>query len=151
MTIDIEQLRADMKAGTPGPWRHGKAYRSVVSDSLSGYDDAENLRAYGGHLICESVQDHNLRRIARLPDLEAEYLRLREAADALADAVAVASECEIFKASLYDEEGVEGWRWDHPDGRHWYGMGVWENDPPLHPLVENALDAYRSAANGDAE
>ncbi len=34
--------------------------------------------------------------------------------------------------SCYDEEGVEGWRWESPDGETEYTvMGDWSDDPPV--------------------
>lgn len=43
------------------------------------------------------------------------------------------------KVSLYDEEGVEGWRWTHPDGREWTAAGAWDEAPPMHPVVRVAI------------
>lgn len=42
-------------------------------------------------------------------------------------------------ASLYDEEGIEGWRWTHPDGRQWEEVGDWWSKPPMHPVARAAL------------
>ena len=73
----VAQMVADREAGTPGPWMIGHAYRSIVSDANTGYDRPDDVDAYGGHLVCESVKwDANARRISRLPDLEAAYLTL---------------------------------------------------------------------------
>ena len=87
MTIDIEQLRKDMEAGTQGDWEwvsdsHLKnvfrvdEYAGVgwlewteeISETFSQYDD--------GVFVSKGA---NARRIARLPELEREYLALREA------------------------------------------------------------------------
>lgn len=43
------------------------------------------------------------------------------------------------KVSLYDEEGVEGWRWTLPDGRELHEIGAWDEDQPPHPLAVAAL------------
>ena len=55
---------------TPGPWRVGKNYASVVADhpvpEIRGSDDTE---AYGGHLICESAAECNQALIAAAPEL----------------------------------------------------------------------------------
>lgn len=67
----------------------------------------------------------------------------REVAKALADAYAVASQCTVEQESMYDEEGVEGWRWTHPDGREWVETGLWDEGPPRHPLVDDALEKLR--------
>lgn len=55
-------------------------------------------------------------------------------------AIRIAVECgEPDRCSLYDEEGVEGWKWTHPDGREWTEIGSWDEQAPLHPLVVDAL------------
>lgn len=68
MTIDIEQLRSDMEAGTDGPWINAEG----------------SIRSRSG-VPCVSVivaanenPEADARRIARLPDLEQAYLDLRE-------------------------------------------------------------------------
>lgn len=55
---------------TPGPWRIGKNYGAVVADhpvpELRGSDD---VNAYGGHLIAESIALQNRPLIATAPEL----------------------------------------------------------------------------------
>lgn len=55
---------------TLGPWRIGKAYGAVVSDHpvtlMRGSDDVE---AYGGHMVAESVAKNNLALVAAAPEL----------------------------------------------------------------------------------
>ena len=60
---------------------------------------------------------------------------------AIKEAYKLASECDLGKASLYDEEGVEGWQWTHPSGREWYETGDWDESPPIHPELDAALRA----------
>lgn len=38
----------------------------------------------------------------------------------------------VSKVSLYDEEGVEGWRWDGPNGEEYSEVGAWD-EPPVIP------------------
>jgi hypothetical protein len=52
---------------------------------------------------------------------------------------AVNSCCDPVRVSLYDEEGIEGWRWTAGDGREWTEMGDWD-DEPIHPLAEEAIE-----------
>jgi hypothetical protein len=58
---------------TPGPWRRGKGYGAVVSDSFIGTKDCNDkygsLAFYGGHLICESASPGNIRLISEAPSL----------------------------------------------------------------------------------
>ena len=73
MTPDeIEQMKADIEAGTPGPWRAGQHgnFRVYGPDGIGEHSG----------LIAEVLKGKaNAYRIARVPDLEAEALRLREA------------------------------------------------------------------------
>lgn len=89
--IDIEQLRADMEAGTGGPWH----YRPQAFDDW-GYVRGPDRGDGWGPFICQAKaptseefenecrrtgQDPwgpNARRIARLPDLEQAYLDMHE-------------------------------------------------------------------------
>ena len=79
MTPDeIEKMKADMEAGTPGPW---------VSLTGGRWGDQHQIHARTGNcshwianLKCESCPVNlgpNARRIARVPQLEVEVLRLR--------------------------------------------------------------------------
>ena len=56
---------------TPGTWRLGNYYRSIVCDSTDGtWSDDENLRGYGAPMICESVSSEaNARLIAAAPEM----------------------------------------------------------------------------------
>lgn len=59
---------------TPGPWRIGKNYGAIVSDSeeglgLPGACGPGAVEAYGGYLVCESVALANAEVIAAAPDL----------------------------------------------------------------------------------
>lgn len=54
---------------TPGPWREGTV-GGIVADAPTGFDDDDNMRAYGGHLVCESVWTKGNRSlIAAAPEL----------------------------------------------------------------------------------
>ena len=55
---------------TPGPWRVGETFGAIVADSpVSGIRGSDNVEAYGGHLIAESVAQKNRALIAAAPDL----------------------------------------------------------------------------------
>lgn len=71
---------------------------------------------------------------------------------ALADARLIASAPDLLEAAivqhecgppsavmLYDEEGIEGWRWTHPDGRDWEETGDWSEPVPMHPMMAAAI------------
>lgn len=58
-----------MSAHTRGPWRDSDGYGAIVADGDTGYDDADNLRGYGGHLVCESVAPRNRPLLRHAPDL----------------------------------------------------------------------------------
>jgi hypothetical protein len=40
---------------------------------------------------------------------------------------------------MYDQEGVEGWQWHHPDDRYVHVIGGWD-DLPSVPV--DVVDAY---------
>src|SRR5690606_9601390 len=88
------------------------------------------------------IDQHNYYR--RCGELAAELSTLRATNAGLVEALEIATACgEPEKASLYDEEGIEGWRWTHPDGREWTETGDWSEPAPLHPVVRAALDAAK--------
>jgi hypothetical protein len=45
----------------------------------------------------------------------------------------------VDKVSMYDQEGVEGWQWHHPDDRYVHVIGGWD-DLPSVPV--DVVDAY---------
>lgn len=111
-----------MSAHTPGPWEvcHTNNGTFVKSKRVAGY------LAEVRH--CRATQD-----------VKADA-RLIAAAPELLEALHVVSECgDPCKVSLYDEEGIEGWRWTHPDGREWEEVGEWCEGPPLHPVARAAI------------
>lgn len=63
---------------TPGPWRNSAkhAYGAIVADGPTGsarnysVDSAATVKAYGGHLVCESIwHAGNKRLVIAAPDL----------------------------------------------------------------------------------
>jgi hypothetical protein len=51
-------------------------------------------------------------------------------------------------ASLYDEEGVEGWRWEDAEGNERaVELGPWHETPPMPDIAEDEL---RRMITGDA-
>ena len=73
MTPDeIEKMKADIEAGTPGPWRASKVNPSRVFGP-----DNQPVMERDPPFRVSPRYEANARRIARLPDLEDEVLRLR--------------------------------------------------------------------------
>lgn len=117
--------------GTPGPW--------AVAPGLVRNDEARDVVKYDSQpddyqLIAEvrefyspAERDANAHLIAAAPDLLAALLRMQR--------------CGLpTRASLYDEEGIDGWRWVDPlDGSEVFAMGHWEDEPPLPPFAEEAI------------
>lgn len=65
---------------------------------------------------------------------------MEEAIKKLIEAINVITDCgDPDKVSLYDEEGVEGWRWTSSDGQEWTEIGSWD-EVPMHPLAEEAIE-----------
>lgn len=105
MTL-IDKIKADMEAGTKGPWRLDQTYNSIVAEYPTGWDDELNLSSYDGHMVCESVKkEENRRRIARVPEMEAALLAAEGCAnwcDALIEMVQATS-CEPDDPKAFDE------------------------------------------------
>lgn len=57
-------------------------------------------------------------------------------------AIALRLGWEITPVSMYDEEDVDGWQWDAPDGQEYFEIGIHE-EPPECPddIKENLLNA----------
>jgi hypothetical protein len=83
----IEELRADMAAGTKGPWG---VYRDAIGRPYSIVGHGRTLVTHSRAFPLRNRDDvwANARRIARVPTLEAEVLRLTEANAALAGELA---------------------------------------------------------------
>lgn len=47
----------------------------------------------------------------------------------------------VDKVSMYDEEGVEGWRWTDPQGHEYCEAGDWNDLPPLPEAARRALNS----------
>ena len=93
MTFDLAQMIADREAGTPGPWRSSQTWRPPIGHGphndmvngnvFSGYSVSGSNES-GGHIYPTLAAVHNFpenihanaRRIARVPLLEAEIIRL---------------------------------------------------------------------------
>ena len=46
---------------------------------------------------------------------------------------------EVEKVSLYDEEGIEGWRWTEPNGTEHTETGDWSDLPPWPDSARKAI------------
>lgn len=60
---------ADGLPYTPGPWRVGAGSYVISDNPAPGIGGSDDFDAYGGHLICESVNPPNARLIAAAPRL----------------------------------------------------------------------------------
>lgn len=132
MTDRYVKIRKALEMGpTPGPWvQDGDGVSAADEDvavAMCCPSDAEAA------FIAACDPDTIQALLEERDGLTAENARLREA-------LHVVSECGgPCKVILYDEEGIEGWRWTHPDGREWTETGEWSKDPPLHPVARAAL------------
>jgi hypothetical protein len=108
----IEELRADMAAGTPGPWflHFSPTYFSVSAPAIlpKKHGPQSNVVARMAITPLSNLASHgaaNARRIARVPTLEAEVLRLTEANAALAQELARMR--ELLADAVEDETEFE--------------------------------------------
>jgi len=68
----IEEVGGEAPAAgpTPGPWRVGHGNTVVADSEIGTYADADNIAAYGGALIAESIRTAaNARLMAAAPSL----------------------------------------------------------------------------------
>lgn len=49
---------------------------------------------------------------------------------------------EVETASLYDEEGVDGWRWFDPSHEEYYEIGIHEEMPVIPKELEAIADEF---------
>ena len=92
---------------TPGPWRvTGRMLRTVVADAPTGHDDEDSMKAYGGHLVCESIQlDANARLIAASPEMLA-ALQMIEGAEQLEPVLSESGRAQV-RAAIAKATGTE--------------------------------------------
>jgi|GEM_PF-5395978 len=152
--MDIEQIKADMAAGTPGPWRRTLSGKSKVPSEFG----VENVKRRG---VCstggyEDGRDGtyeenkaNARRIARVPDLEARIIAdsaVRAAADALAEAVR-----KVIEEGVQDR--VTPWRKDGVISKMdkcGHGMTISEGcEACSDEYLDAALSVYRAATEAE--
>jgi len=69
--------------------------------------------------------------------------------DIVTYAMRIAAECgEPTQVLLYDDEGIEGWRFlSEDDGSEWYEISPHDEPAPLHPELTGAIDAIRKHFN----
>jgi hypothetical protein len=53
----------------------------------------------------------------------------------------------VERASLYDQEGIEGWRWTDPRGKEYEEIGDWAEPPTVPEAAEIAAREWLSQAN----
>jgi hypothetical protein len=117
---ELEQMRADMAAGTPGPWE-------LDGIAIAGSDPRAGDVCLMGHpaqypgdtVLMLVNHEANARRIARVPLLEAEVLRLTEANAALAEELARMRQTLTEVATLDVPRPVkDAWREDGEPSKH---------------------------------
>jgi hypothetical protein len=109
----IKELRADMAEGTPGRWislANNEVWRDAFgTPGLGPFDRVARVEStysyYAGKRSCTGTISANARRIARVPLLEAEVLRLTEANAALAEELAKMR--ELLADAVEDETEFE--------------------------------------------
>lgn len=57
-------------AHTPGPWRIGKSHGAVIADHPApGVRGSDDVEAYGGHMVAESIAPQNRALVAAAPEV----------------------------------------------------------------------------------
>ena len=103
--MDIDKLKADVAAATPGPW--------IASDDPEGNEQGKlSVHTDGGFFICLTdsckAEWANARLIAQAPDLAAEVIRLTERLK-MADKLSLAF-CNLQERANGDYEDDNGER-----------------------------------------
>lgn len=116
---------------TPGPW-------IVSSNTEGGFDISakmtqEPFTGTKGVLCQRSDWPDRVEMSLANADLISKAPDLRDQVDALLDGW----KCE--RVSMYEDEGVEGWRWIEPDGTEHYEVGSWDELPPWPESAREAL------------
>jgi len=101
--IDIDAIKADREAGTPGPWEAELFFKAKNNDGSlhESWKIARVQRSVYGTILPEDA-----RRIARVPDLEDAVIASKEREDALLARVAEL-EIDLNKvASLFETASI---------------------------------------------
>lgn len=119
-----------MSNHTPGPWMVVTSWCDHMVEGPNG----EAIIWQDGPYDTPTIKLANARLIAAAPDL--------------LEAAIVQQECGLpSKVTMYDEDGCEGWLWQHPDGREWMEIGDWSEPPALHPLMRTAIAKAKGGGN----
>lgn len=137
-------MKIELPPITEGPWRHGVKAPYVIATTRPdgrctelhtvtwgtptgglGWPDA--MDPQNPHGLTPDAMEANARAIAALPEL--------------LQAIVTAAECPPpDHVELYDEEGVPGFRWTHPDGREWTEIDLFDGLTPAHSLIIATLE-----------
>ena len=112
---------------TEGPWIIGVGCR--IRDL---HDNSIALCAGEGSDFDWKTNEANARLIAAAPDRHQQLLAI------------IKYNWSIAKVSLYDEEGIEGWRWMEPDGQEHVEVGDWDDLPPWPDSARQAITKAES-------
>ena len=114
---------------TKGKWRiakrdgHSNGVRPVI---YTKDVDRIAIISYQGVPSIEEAEA-NAQLIAAAPDRYQQLLAI------------IKYDWSIAKVSLYDEEGIEGWRWMEPDGQEHVEVGSWDDLPPWPDSARQAI------------
>ena len=78
-TFNIDAMKRDMEAGTPGKWVYEPTNSFHESYVVKSVEEGSNGATVCAGIICGPDMYYNASRIARVPEMEAEILRLRDA------------------------------------------------------------------------
>lgn len=141
----LDHLKQLSDKATPGPY---KAVPSIEWDFFSIYPDtgkkefpiATEPLLDGKHYLNNTQNDFAF-IVACVNYVRGKLFKDVQWVNEVIEAVGIAGECGVpTTASFYDEEGVEGWKWTHPDGREWTEVGAWDEMPALHPLLAELME-----------
>ena len=125
---------------TPGPWEW-RLFDETSCRQLEGNVEYCDMNPVLTPVQCSACAKDG-RRCLQPREADA---RLIAAAPDLSDQVRALAMLgwDVARVSLYDEEGVEGWRWTEPDGTEHAETGAWDEWPPWPETARSAIAKAR--------
>lgn len=134
-----------MSNATPGPWLYRPDERAygiqspymVWTSKGPGFGTVATTNQPGLMPTNPEQQAADAALIASSPDLELMLWALTQGG------------WDVVKASLYDEEAVEGWMWTDATDTNYTIIGDWSELPPIDDRVREAMTAARLGKRAD--
>jgi hypothetical protein len=131
---------------TQGKWYVNEQFKTTVYSDINGFTKIADVNDFKK---CASIEllieaEANAKLISAAPDLLDENVDSQIMLWLLCH-----TEASVCKTSLYDNEDVEGWKWEY-NGKEFYEVGSWLENPvlpkDLRQIVIESTDSWKSDA-----